>query len=526
MTERHRSRAVVAALAAAALLAACGTEEPASSPPTSGAGAMRPPVAVEALDTAGGSAGAAAGEEARQMSTDAAATADISTMPAFGGFTFEVGEGLPELPANATAYEFPPGAEADESTVAALAEALGVGAPPEPVDDETTGLLWRAGPDDGTAPSLGVSRDPQLSWYYSGAWADQPGMVCREVEPAVSLLDEPADPSLESTTASTSLIGGDAVAGDVGAGTDPCVAPEPPAGVPTAAEAEARANDLLTSLGEEPGAYELETYADEWSASVVAWPSLDGVRSPMSWGFGFGGEGVLQWANGSLAEPVPAGPYPLVDLETAVARLTAQNAPLAARDLPLVDVAEPAPDEATGTGSADAAAASTVAPDAPVAIDPPVPGTDPAVTVEPTVAILVDVRPDLWWTWDADGSVWLLPAYTFTDTEDRQHTVPAVTDEFLRIADTPDDAPTDTPTETAVPAEPPATDVPAPSSVDPAAVIGLTVDEATKVLAGGGLTLRVVREDGVDLIVTEDFSETRVNVAVDAGTVTEVVSIG
>ena len=457
------------------------------------------------------------------MSTDAAATADMSTMPAFGGFTFEVGEGLPELPANATAYEFPPGAEADESTVAALAEALGVGAPPEPVDDETTGLLWRAGPDDGTAPSLGVSRDPQLSWYYSGAWADQPGLVCREVEPADSLLDEPADPSLSDD--GDDLIGGDAVAGDVGAGTDPCVAPEPPAGVPTAAEAEARANDLLTSLGEEPGAYELETYADEWSASVVAWPSLDGVRSPMSWGFGFGGEGVLQWANGSLAEPVPAGPYPLVDLDTAVARLTAQNAPLAARDLPLVDVAEPAPDQATGTGSAGAAASSVV-PEPRVAIDPPVPGTDPAVTVEPTVAILVDVRPDLWWTWDADGSVWLLPAYTFTDTEDRQHTVPAVTDEFLA-------SPTRRTTRRRTPRprrssrqEPPATDVPAPSSVDPAAVIGLTVDEATKVLAGGGLTLRVVREDGVDLIVTEDFSETRVNVAVDAGTVTEVVSIG
>ncbi len=429
MTERHRSRAVVAALVAAALFAACGSDDPASSPPTSGAGAMRPPVAVEALGGDGGSAGAAAGEEARQMSTDAAATADMSTMPAFGGFTFEVGEGLSELPANATGYEFPPGAEADESTVAALAEALGIGAPPEQVDDETTGLLWRAGPDDGTAPSLGVSRDPQLSWYYSGAWADQQGAVCREVEPAESLLDEPADPSLATT--STSLIGGDAVAGDVGAGTDPCAAPEPPAGVPTAAEAEARANDLLTSLGEEPGAYELETYADEWSASVVAWPSLDGVRSPMSWGFGFGGEGVLQWANGSLADPVPAGPYPLVDLDTAVARLTAQNAPLAARDLPLVDVAEPAPDQATGSAGSAGAAASSVVPEPGVAIDPPVPGTDPAVSVEPTVAILVDVRPDLWWTWDADGSVWLLPAYTFTDTEGRQHTVPAVTDEFL-----------------------------------------------------------------------------------------------
>ena len=523
MTARHRSRPVVAALAATALLAACGTDEPAGAPPTSGAGAMRPPVAVEAVDVVGGSASSGAGEEARQMSTESAATADMSTMPAFGGFTFEVGEGLPELPANATAYQFQPGAEADERTVAALAEALGVGVPPEPVDDEMTGLLWRAGPDDGTAPSLGVSRDPQLSWYYSGAWADQP--VCREAAPAVSVLEEPADASVATITPSTTLIGGDAVAGDRGAGTDPCPAPEPPAGVPTAADAEARARDLLTSLGEDPGTYELETYADEWSASVVAWPSLDGVRSPMSWGFGFGGEGVLQWANGSLAEPVPAGPYPLVDLETAVARLTEQNAPFAARDLPLVDVAEPAPDEATGAGTAGAVA-STVVPDAPIAVDPPVPGTGPVVAAEPTVAVLVDVRPDFWWAWDADGSVWLLPAYTFTDTEDRQHTVPAVTDEFLQTADTATDTPADTPTGTGVSGQPPVTDVPAPSSVDPTAVVGLTVDEATKVLAGDGLTLRVVREDGVDLIVTEDFSESRVNVAVDAGTVTEVVSIG
>jgi hypothetical protein len=295
--------------------------------------------------------------------------------------------------------------------------------------------------------------------------------------------------------------------------------------VPTAAEAEATANELLTSLGEEPDAYELETYADEWSASVVAWPSLDGVRSPMSWGFGFGGDGVLQWANGSLAEPTPAGPYPLVDLDTAVARLTEQNAPFAGRDLPLVDVAEPAPDQAAASGSAGGTASSVLS-DPAIAVDPPVPGSDPTVTVEPTVAILADVRPDLWWTWDADGSVWLLPAYTFTDTEGRQHTVPAVNDEFLLIADTPGDTPTDTPIDTAVADEPPVTAGPGPSSVDPAAAIGLTVEEATKVLGAGGLTLRVVREDGVDLIVIEDFSDTRVNVAVDSGTVTDVLSIG
>jgi hypothetical protein len=38
--------------------------------------------------------------------------------------------------------------------------------------------------------------------------------------------------------------------------------------------------------------------------------------------------------------------------------------------------------------------------------------------------------------------------------------------------------------------------------------------------------VRVVRQDGVDLAVTADFSESRINVAIDNGAVTEVISIG
>jgi hypothetical protein len=41
-----------------------------------------------------------------------------------------------------------------------------------------------------------------------------------------------------------------------------------------------------------------------------------------------------------------------------------------------------------------------------------------------------------------------------------------------------------------------------------------------------GLTLRVVRRDGVDLPVTADFSETRINVAVEGDIVTDIVSVG
>ena len=134
---------------------------------------------------------------------------------------------------------------------------------------------------------------------------------------------------------------------------------------------------------------------------------------------------------------------------------------------------------------------------------------------EPEVATLVDVRPDFWWAWDPDGSVWLLPAYTFVDTQDRPHTVPAITDEFLveepRVTTT-------VPPTTMVP--------PTTTSLPPDVIVGLSVDEATQALTAQGLTLRVVREDGVDLIVTDDLREDRLNVAVEAGIVTEVLGFG
>ena len=34
-------------------------------------------------------------------------------MPAFGGYVFEVGEGLPALPTNSTGYHFPAGVSVD-----------------------------------------------------------------------------------------------------------------------------------------------------------------------------------------------------------------------------------------------------------------------------------------------------------------------------------------------------------------------------------------------------------------------------
>ena len=50
----------------------------------------------------------------------------------------------------------------------------------------------------------------------------------------------------------------------------------PPVGVPTADEAEARTRDLMTAVGLDPADFKLETYADQWYASVTATEQLDG----------------------------------------------------------------------------------------------------------------------------------------------------------------------------------------------------------------------------------------------------------
>jgi hypothetical protein len=320
----------------------------------------------------------------------------------------------------------------------------------------------------------------------------------------------------------------------------PCEEPEPPANVPTAGEAETLAGDVLEAVGLDPATFEFETYADEWAASVTAWSRLDGVRSPIPWGFGFGENAELQWMNGTLATPVATGPYPLIELDEALERLEEQNTWFGGGGVLMDDVAVGADPAESGAAEVpvDVTAelapqqGETTPPDTLPPVEIPPLGTLPPETLPPEtlpvetipvevateVATLMDVRADLWWAWDDDGSVWLLPAYTFTDTEGRVFTVAAVTDEFLIIVDpvTVDPMPLPTPVE-------PPVDVVEP---DTGAIVGLPIDDATKTLEGQGFTLRVVIEDGEALAVTEDFSTSRVNVEIADGIVVAVVSIG
>jgi hypothetical protein len=529
--------------ATALILGSCGQAPDDSADP-----ALQPPRPIRVAE----GSGAATAEAA--LGSDAA----MSTMPAFMGFTYEAGPDLPPLPTNATGYQYRPDATVDAARVNELAAALGVEGEAVPGGGaEVDGLSWRVGPDDGSAPSLTVGADPQLSVNYSQAWnsgvatvgcavAEDGGsrgeIATDEGTPDAAVTDIPAD-AVEPAVEPDSTV--------VSPPDTTCEEPEPPANVPSAEEAEALAADVLETIGLDPATFEFETYADDWAASVTAWSQLDGVRSPISWGFGYAGNAELQWMNGTLATPVPTGPYPLIDLDDALERLEEQNGwfgggGVAMGDVALmtdssgstesgVDPAQPVPVEG------ETAPADTVSPpptdltpvdtlpvdsvpvdSVPVDTVPvdTVPVDSVPVEVTTEVATLVDVRADLWWAWDDDGSVWLLPAYTFTDTEDRVFTVPAVTDEFLII---PEPALVDPMPVEPLPAEPPA-EVPEPA--DQYGIVGRSVDEATKVLDAEGLTIRVVIEDGEALAVTEDFSTSRVNVEVADGVVVAVVSIG
>ena len=544
-TANRRTGLIPLSVCAVLMLAACGSDESLSSstdPTLPTDPTLLAPVAVNVVSSGGDSAGEGALE--RPSLNESAVATDMSTglMPAFGGYVFEVGEGLPALPTDSTGYHYPAGVSVDAAEVARIADALGVAGNPEAAA-AGSGNQWRVGPEDGSAPALFVSSDGQVSWYYSNAWAAVEVAGCgvsggsgTPTDVASSTPLEATEPTVEATIDSGVGVDGQvpksAVEADQRPAIEECPTPEPPEGVPTADEAADRANELLTALGEDPAAFEFETFADEWSASVTALPIVDGVRLPIGFGFGFGGQGALQWANGSLAEPVATGPYPLVDLEPAIARLSEQNGMWGyggGRDVLAVDA-----------GAADAVATDDVGQDRtatsdvqtlPAPIDgstPPTPEPTPPIP-EPVVATLVDVEADLWWVWDADNTVWLLPAYKFTDTEGNEFTVPAVTDEYLIVVE-----PTITPQPETLPPE----SVPA-ERLDPAVVgplpavqealaefIGLPVEEFDAAVSGFGFTTRVARQDGVDLALTADYSETRLNLAVEEDIVVEIISLG
>jgi hypothetical protein len=483
----HTYRVLPSALAAVALLGACGGTDDVAEPPSIPASSsdLRAPTPIAV--TAGGTVA----DQAADASADGALAADEMTIAPFYDVEYLLGDGL-VAPSDDAGYVYDPTVGLSAEQVAALASALGVAGEPVRADDGPTGS-WRVGPDDGSAPSLWVSGDGQQWWNYSSAWDDQ--AIAREAC-AVSV-DSAGEETIEE-----------------------CPEPDPPAGVPTAEEAERRAAELLTAIGVDLTTVVLETYADEWFAGVTANDTSDPRAAIRSWSFGFGAEGALQYAGGSLATPVPVGPYPLVDITTAFERLRDRAfggvAGGPAVDLPAIAEAEVAAD-AVG-GSTPAATEVPTIETLPVAPPPAetLPGGGSIPPFETTTVTLVDVQADLWWAWDADGAVWLVPAFRFIGDDGGWYTVPAVTDEYLVQVDPPvvtDEPPPVEPDDGSGDSGGVGSSEPGPAVGDDA-VLGRPLDVFTAAAEALGYVVRVVAIDGEGLAVTEDFVENRINVSV------------
>ena len=499
MTHRIRFDMRIASLglALALVLVACG--EGAAGPSVPGNRLMAPtPIRV----TGTGGSGADAGAGGLAAAPEAAPIGSVGMIAPWAIFDYTVGPSMPALPTESSGWQYPTNVTPDLNRVARIAAALGISGDPVPRSADLGGG-WIVGPEDGLAPALWVSADGQLSWWFNSAY---PIIGTVRSGCATPVEVEPA-PDGGTTDPSTT--------GSEPAPTSPedCVF-EPPSGILTTDQARAAVSELLVQMGEDPADFEIEVYADEWYASVSALPRLGSVTSPVSWYFGFGGEGRLEYAGGVLARPLEVGPYPLVDLDTAVARLS---------------------DGYFGgirTMEADALAAGSPDVMCPEGMECPVP-----LEPEHIQITLTGVVADLWWAWEADGTVWLLPAYTFLDADGGRYTVPAVTDEYLVMDDLPVDPGIDQP------APPPAvgdgTVVVEPgdgtivdggtvepgvviSEADAAALVGLSEDEALATAAEHGWAARVVARDGEQFAVTEDYSTSRVNLTIVAGTVTAV----
>jgi hypothetical protein len=293
--------------------------------------------------------------------------------PFGGGRNHFSASGLSTSEGTAAAYAFDARAASAAGTIAVLAAALGVEGTPELANGS-----WTAGPQDGTAPALGVSLDGTLGFWYS-------------------------DPRIAPWQCAD--------------GAQTC---EPSGDIPSEQVAIDALRSLLTSTGRDPAGYEFttETWEGAVTRSAQAWPIVDGQRIDQAWTVELSSDGMVS-ASGALAQIIALGDYPVVSEQQAFERLSdprfgAQmtTLPIALRDVPAIATDEWVP--------------PTEPPAAPSA------GTSVSWPVN-DVAI-VEARLGLARQWQPDGSVLVVPAYEFTDGDGGTWSVIAVAEAKLDFA--------------------------------------------------------------------------------------------
>lgn len=406
---------------------------------------------------------------------------------------------LPALDSNAPSYTLTAG-DASVDSLNALKAAFGV-TKDFVAQDATQGGGYLAGNYDGTTATLYVGSDAMRYWSYSPAW-DQSSISSR--------------PCIMEDAVATSDIPTTDVASEI------CAEPVAPENVPTKAEAEALFAKTINALGVKSNDLILDSYADEWGANVTGYLKIDGVRSPLSWSIGYGADAAITWASGVFADVQDGASYPRIGTAAAIERLNSQQAgnwggPMVRGGF--------AYDTAVAS---DVEAAVTTEPITSDVVTETYPVTD-APAPEIQEVSIIGVEEELVTLYGADGSIYLVPGYTFIAAEDEygyagRYTVSALPDEYMQVTDAVDAVPaTDVPVpDTAVaPAVDPAVDPDMSVAQDVAdSVLGMSEAEATKTAEAKGLSVRVGSRDGEDFPLTMDYRTDRVTLTVIADKVT------
>ena len=429
----------VALVAIGAVLAACGSATTARGPAriklTGSASAVPGASAVS-----GGVATAASKRAANDTASEASAAAPAIGRP-FAPTVYEVRGTLPALDGDAQAWHYPARSKIAANQVSALAKAFGLTSPVTTVPEDQGGG-WRVGTSDGSGPSVTVSADATGSWSYFGG-----GDLAVSAVGCATPLPAPGAGTDDTAAPTKDLLG-----------ECPALAPPtPPVGVPNEPDAKAKAIALAKTLGIEVDAADVESFGDEYARSVNLYGRLGSVRNPVGLSIGYGAEGRITYASGSLVAPVKADRYPRIGtaaavdalkagqvgwfggpaMETAAGGVTAKGVAtgagvaVAGSSGPAIEAGgnavqatpappAPAPDESAPELTCGAADACTTVP-APTPIE-----------VTPRVVGITGASEALLEVFGADGEIWLLPAYDLT-TDDGGVVVPAIDQSYVEI---------------------------------------------------------------------------------------------
>jgi len=264
-----------------------------------------------------------------------------------------------------------------------------------------------------------------------------------------------------------------------------CVIETPPAAenLPTDSEARAKTLELLGD-----GFQINNVMRSAWDVTVDGTYLVNG-KDASYWGLvGFADQGRISSASGLIGEPSNVGKYKTISASEALPRLNGGM-------FMAFDNVRSATDEAC---SSEAPCTTTIT--------------------------FTSVRRTYTQLYDSSNTVWIVPAYEYSDANGGTWTAMALDDSYLEKADV-SSIDTDSVPAPVEPMPVPLPDETDGGSVEPvptiatSAPIGLSELEAIKLIESEGFTARVIARDGESLPATKDYRLDRVNISIENGVV-------